>query len=127
PHPELIGRGSSKLYFKMHMRPGSASGGSNLGYGVAARHPVTHLDKILIIVAVQHFTAVVAFDNNSITETALGPALHHPSVSDRVNRGPGRRCDVGSGMITEFAVDVRNHRISRLVCNAPAVVHNPVV
>ncbi len=87
------------------MRPGSASGGSNLGYGVAARHPVTHLNKILIIVAVQHFTAVVGFDNNSITETALGPALHHPSVSDRVNRGPGRRCDVGSGMITEFAVD----------------------
>jgi len=34
----------------MHMRPGSASSGSNFGYGVAARHPVTHPDKILIII-----------------------------------------------------------------------------
>ena len=32
------------------MRPGSASSGSNFGYGVAARHPVTHPDKILIII-----------------------------------------------------------------------------
>ena len=49
----------------MHVRPCRPSSGSDLGYGVAARHPVTHLDKILIIVAVQHFTAVVGFNNNS--------------------------------------------------------------
>src|SRR5207245_5024732 len=58
PYPVLIGRGSSKLYFKMHMRPCCSSGRSNLGYGVAAGHPVSCLDKILIVVSVQHLTAI---------------------------------------------------------------------
>src|SRR5436309_12581526 len=39
----------------------------------------------------------------------------------------GYRFRIRLGTQVRKAVDVRNHRISRLVCNAPAAVHNPAV
>jgi len=87
------------------VRPGCPSGGANFGYGVAARHPVPHPDKILVVVSVQHFMAISSLDNDGVAIPALRPAFNHPPFGYSPDRGTCRRGDIGSGVISGFAID----------------------
>src|SRR5947209_17206583 len=89
----------------MHVRPCCSSGRSNFGYGVAARHPVAYPDKILVVVSVQHFTAIPSLDNDCVAIPALGPAFDHPPLGYSLDRCTRRRGDIGSGMISGLAVN----------------------
>src|SRR5438132_13753084 len=89
----------------MYMRPCCPSGGSNFGYGVAARHPIPHSDKILVVVCVQHFTAISSLNNDGVAVPALRPAFNHAPFGYSPDRCTHRRGDIGSGVISGFAVD----------------------
>src|SRR6267142_4634493 len=89
----------------MHVRPGSSSGGPNFCDGIAAGYPVTNLDEVLIIVCIQHLTAIFGLNYDRISIAVFGTTLDDASICNRLDRGPFRGRDVGSGMVTHLPVD----------------------
>src|SRR5438477_12371284 len=89
----------------MDVRPSGSSGGPYFCDRLAARNQITDLNKILIVVSVQHFAAIIGLDNDRVSIAAFHSAFNDASGGNRPDRRPGGSSDVGARMKSRFAVD----------------------
>src|SRR5262245_41126697 len=89
----------------MHMWTSRPSSRTNFRDWLAARDPIAHLNKVLIIVCVQHLAAIFSLDDDRVAIPVFNSTLDDSSPVDSMNRGPGRGSDIGSRMVFRLAVD----------------------
>src|SRR5262245_6835135 len=88
----------------MDVRPCRSSSRSDFGNGFAAGNPIAYMNEILTVVRIQHLVTVFGLNDDGVAVASFCSALDDAAAGYGSNGGAFRCRNVGSGVVSGFAV-----------------------